>query len=271
MPDNLKALATRLSEIRLFLLDLDGTVYLEDQLIPGALEFIAGLREKSIEYVFLTNNSSKNSRQYFAKLTAMGFPVAPENVFTSGQATAMYLTREKPAPRIYLVGTQALHAEMADFGIIIADETVTDVDFMVIGFDRELTYQKLEHASLLLDRGVPFIATNPDLVCPIRDHRYLPDCGSMCAMLQNATNRQPTYIGKPNRIMVDLLVEKRGVESSQVAMIGDRLYTDIALGRNAGITTICVLSGESTAEQVANSPHQPDYVIDSIDALNSLI
>jgi phosphoglycolate/pyridoxal phosphate phosphatase family enzyme len=266
------SLAARINDIRLFLLDLDGTVYLEDQLIPGALEFIENVRRRGMQYIFLTNNSSRSATAYCEKLRKLGFPVTMDNVFTSGQATALYLLKEKATPpRIYLVGTRELHMELQGYGLTVVADPAAPVDYVVIGFDRELAYAKLEDACALLDKGVPFIATNPDLVCPIRDQRYIPDCGSMCQMIFNATGRNPQYIGKPEATMVQMLSEKTGIACEHIAMIGDRLYTDIALGRNAGITTICVLSGESNREQIAQSPHKPDFVIDSIAVLNSYL
>jgi 4-nitrophenyl phosphatase len=271
MSSQLTQLAARLDDVKLFLLDLDGTVYLEDELIPGAVEFIQRLRALSLQYVFVTNNSSRSAQHYLEKLTRLGFLVTLENIFTSGQATAHYLNRLKSHPSIYLVGTSALHAELTSYGITIREEIDGLIDYLVVGFDRELTYAKLEAACELLDRGVPFVATNPDLVCPIRDHRYIPDCGSICAMLENATGRKPVYIGKPDKTMVSILSEQKKVALDRIAMIGDRLYTDIALGANAGIMTICVLSGESDALQVSNSPHRPDFVIDSIAVLNSYL
>jgi 4-nitrophenyl phosphatase len=268
MAYDLSSLPGRLHNIKLFLLDLDGTVYLEDELIPGALEFIGRLRSRGLQYVFLTNNSSQSAQYYFEKLSRLGFPVTLENIFTSGQATACYLNKQMKNPAVYLVGTKALHNELKNLGITIRENPDDPVDYLVLGFDRELTYVKLEAACRLLERGVPFVATNPDLVCPLRGHRFIPDCGSICQMLENATGRKPLYIGKPNKTMVEPLAELRGIQVENFAMIGDRLYTDIALGPNTGILSICVLSGESDMTQVRESPHQPDYVIDSVAALN---
>lgn len=254
----------RLNAVELFLLDLDGTVYLGDEPIPGAVDFIRHLAAIGKRYVFLTNNSSKSADDYVKKLSAMQFSVRAEQVATSGQATGWYIARRTPGARIYVMGTEALKNEMAGFGLEILDETATEADFFVAGFDTELNYTKLRVACTLLDSGAAFVATNPDLVCPIGGDRYIPDCGSMCTMLENATGRQPMYIGKPHSLYIDYLRATRSVASNNLVMVGDRLYTDIAMGCNASIMSICVLSGESDREAVKKSPYQPDIVVDSV-------
>ncbi|MBD3345022.1 MAG: HAD-IIA family hydrolase [Chitinivibrionales bacterium] len=257
-----------LAHKELFLLDLDGTTYIENKLIPGALEFFDTLKQLHKQYIFLTNNSSKSNRDYVDKMTKMNIPVTSDNVFTSGQATAIYLTSGKIHPRIYLVGTHSLRIEFESYGIEVIESPLEEVDFLVVGFDIELNYRKLEDACTLLAMGIPYIATHPDLVCPIKENRFIPDCGSICQMLENATGRKPVYIGKPDKKMITLLCSQRGFSLDTVTMIGDRLYTDIAVGINAGVTTFCVLSGESTREDIEKSEFQPDYVIESIADLN---
>lgn len=254
----------RLNAVQLFLLDLDGTVYLGGEPIPGAVDFINHLNKIGKKYVFLTNNSSKSADDYVKKLTSMQFPVTPEQVATSGQATGWYIAKKKPGATVYIMGTEALKKEMAQFDLQILDESAKEADFFVAGFDTELNYQKLRTACDLLDNGSAFVATNPDLVCPMGGNRYIPDCGSMCMMLENATGRQPLYVGKPHSLYIDYLRETRGVSSNSLVMVGDRLYTDIALGCNASILSICVLSGEADSAAIKKSPYKPDIVVDSV-------
>ena len=259
--------AARIRNTRLFLLDLDGTVYRGGELIAGAQEFIGRLRAQGIHYVFLTNNSSQSAAEYVKKISHMALPVSPENIFTSGQATAHFLAQKKPGVRAYVVGTRSLAGELAAHGIVLSDGR-GPVDCVVVGFDMELTYDKIKTACELVDRGVDYIATNPDFVCPVQGKRSLPDCGSICFMIEQATGKKPFVIGKPRPAMVEIVCEKHGIALDHTAIIGDRLYTDIAVGRNAGILSICTLSGESSREDIARSDVKPDYVIESIDEMN---
>ena len=248
-------------EIELFLLDMDGTIYLDNELFDGSLDFINTLIKKNIRYVFLTNNSSSNLQNYVDKLTRIGVPATKENIFTSGMAMSVYLNENYPNQKVYLVGTKSLYNELLNYNINLVED---NPDIVVIGFDRELTYEKLEKACKFIDDGAIFLATNPDYVCPIANKRYIPDCGSMCDMITNATKKKPTYIGKPSPMMINLLKNKYKIDKEKIAMVGDRVYTDIMSGYNAGVKTICVLSGESTIETVENSEIKPDYVLNSV-------
>ncbi len=259
---------TNLCDIELFLLDMDGTIYLDDILFDGSLEFIQKIINKNKKYVFLTNNSSKNQNDYVKKVNKLNIPCSNENVFTSGMAMGLYLSQNYPNKKIYLLGTKALETELKSYGVLLVDD---NPDIVVVGFDRELNYQKLEKACEFLCNGAIFLATNPDLVCPIKDKRYIPDCGSICHMLTVATNKQPIYIGKPNPDMIYLLSKKFNIPCDKIAVIGDRVYTDIASGFNAKATTICVLSGESTMKTIEESEIKPDYIFNSIKDLINLI
>lgn len=266
-----KKIEEHIKKTRLFLLDLDGTMYLGKILIPGAKRFIRQLREQGIRYVFLTNNSSRSASDYLRKLTGFGIPVTIDNIFTSGQATGMYLSGKKRNRRgncrVYVVGTRSLAQELASYGIDVSDGKGV-VDYVVVGFDTELTYNKIRTACEQIDRGVSYIATNPDFVCPIGERRNLPDCGSICFMIEQATGKKPYIIGKPRSGMVDCICKKFQMTHNKVAIIGDRLYTDIRMGRNAGVLTICVLSGESNLKDIKQSPVKPDCTIESIKELN---
>ena len=258
----------RIKEIKLFLLDMDGTIYLDDELFPGSLDFINLLREKDINYIFLTNNSSKSQLDYLNKLERIGIPADLDNIFTSGNAMRLYLNKHYKDKKVYLVGTSSLEAELRKYNVHLVED---NPDIVVIGFDRELTYKKLEKACEAIDNGSLFLATNCDLVCPIKDKRYIPDCGSMCKMITNATGVEPTYIGKPSPLMIDILSEKLNIKKENIAMVGDRVYTDIAAGYNAKAFTICVLSGESTMDTINKSDIKPDLILDSIKDIIPLI
>jgi len=278
MPLLPKEVETRLKNATLFLLDLDGTMYRGAALIPGAATFIERLRQRKVGYVFLTNNSSRSAEEYRCALESRGIPATPEIVFTSSQATGLYLSRRKPHARVFVAGTGALCRELASFGLQIMNGCFGAVsgsgpdngavDFVVAGFDTELTYEKILIACSCVNIGVEYVATNPDYVCPVEDGRSIPDCGSICFMIEQATGKKPYIVGKPNPAMVLTMCDRLKAPVRETVMIGDRLYTDIAAGRAAGALTICVLTGESTRTDIERSPHKPDAVIESIDSIN---
>jgi len=253
-----------LRQVRCFLLDMDGTFYLGERLLEGALEFIDVLHQRGCEYLFLTNNSSKDSGQYVEKITRLGLPVSRDKILTSGEATAMHVQSLKPGARVYVVGTSALENEFGERGFELTDEVP---DFIVLGFDTTLTYAKLWKLCDLVRAGVPYLATHPDYNCPT-ETGFMPDIGAMISFVKASTGREPDLIvGKPNRLFVEKAAERTGIPVSAMCMIGDRLYTDIALGATAGIPTILVLSGETQADEVAESPHQPSYVFENLGAV----
>ena len=253
-----------LTKVRCFLLDMDGTFYLGEQLLEGALRFIDVLRQQGREFLFLTNNSSKDSQQYAEKITRLGLSISREKVLTSGEATAMHIQHQKPGARVYIVGTPALENEFVERGFLLTHEIP---DFAVLGFDTTLTYAKLWALCNLARAGVPYIATHPDYNCPTGTG-FMPDIGAMIAFVKAATGREPDLIvGKPNRLFVEIAAERMGVPISALCMIGDRLYTDIALGATTGIPTILVLSGETQADEVLMSPHQPRYIFQNLGAV----
>lgn len=256
-----------LADIRAFLLDLDGTIYLGPTPIPGAPEFIAFLKSTGRKHLFFTNNPSSDATAYAKKLCAMGIPAEPGDILTSGEATARYLAGQTSYRRLFVLGTPSFEAELQRHGL----EVVTaKPDAVVLSFDKTLTYAKLEAAALFLAKGLPYIATNPDAVCPT-EYGYIPDCGAMAALLEKATGRVPQYIGKPNAEMVAMGLEKLGVTADQTAMVGDRLYTDMEMGRRAGITRILVLSGETKEGDIPSGERRPDYIIESVASIRALI
>jgi 4-nitrophenyl phosphatase len=251
----------KLSTVRGFLLDMDGTFYLGDRLLEGALRFIDLLREQKKEFLFLTNNSSKHRRQYAEKISRLGLPLPEESVLTSGEATALYLRKKHPGADLFVVGTPSLEDEFRQHGFRLVQQ---EPQFLVLGFDTTLTYQKLWALCDFIRAGVPYIATHPDFNCPT-EKGFMPDVGAMIAFVKAATGREPDLVvGKPNRLIVDAAALKMGLQVNQLAMIGDRLYTDIALGQSSGIATVLVLSGETKIEDLKDSPFQPDYTFQNL-------
>ncbi len=251
----------KLCAVRGFLLDMDGTFYLGDRLLEGALRFIDVLHAQGKQFLFLTNNSSKHRSQYAAKISRLGLPISEEAVLTSGEATALYLQKQHPGADIYLVGTPSLEEEFRQFGFHLVQH---EPQLLVLGFDTTLTYQKLWMLCDFVRAGIPYIATHPDFNCPT-ETGFMPDVGAMIAFVEAATGRRPDLVvGKPNRLIVDAAAIKLNLPVEELAMIGDRLYTDIALGQTSGIATILVLSGETKLTDLDGSPYQPDYTFDNL-------
>ncbi len=256
---------SKLAHIKCFMLDMDGTFYLGNHLLPGALEFIDLLRQHNVPFLFLTNNSSRTQKEYAEKIRRFGLELTEEAIFTSGEATAIYLARRKPGAKLFVVGTPALEREFEEHGFDLTD---INPDFAVLGFDTTLTYAKLWKLCDLVTAGVPYIATHPDINCPT-ETGFMPDIGAMMALVAASTGKQPdVIIGKPYPPIVEALTEKLGLPVEALCMIGDRLYTDIALGKT-GLTTILVLSGETQREHLADSTIQPDFVMENLAELVS--
>lgn len=237
---------------------MDGTVYLGERLLPGVNELLAFFRRTGKRYLFLTNNSSKRRGDYLQKLRRLGVEgVSEDEIFTSGEAAAGYLRTRRPGARLCVVGTPALQAEFQAAGFVLDDDTP---EVVVLGFDTGITYARIQTLCDHVRAGLPFIATHPDLNCPV-DGGTIPDTGSFIALVEASTGRRPdVIIGKPFAPIIAALAEKTGVARTQVAMVGDRLATDIALGQH-GPTTVLVLSGETRPEQVADAEIPPDYVL----------
>ena len=259
-----------LAEKKLFLLDMDGTIYLDNELFPGTLPFLNYVREIGGRYLFLTNNSSRSVNAYVEKLERLGIDATADDFLTSVNALITHLKQKEPYHLCYAFGTESFREQLRAAGISVTDHLEDGIDCLLVAFDTELTFQKLEDACILLNRGVDFIATNPDWVCPTW-YGSVPDCGSVCEMLHRATGRRPLVIGKPQPEMAKLAMQATGFAPEETIMIGDRLYTDIASGVNAGIDTAFVLSGEGTREDLAQSEVTPTWVFDDITALLAAI
>lgn len=253
-----------LLSVKCFLLDMDGTFNLGNGLIDGSLYFIDTLKELGKDFLFLTNNSSKDRGMYAEKITRLGLPIPEDKVFTSGEATAIYLQQEHPAASVYVVGTPALEDEFRQHGFQLEED---NPQLIVLGFDTTLTYQKLWKLCDFVRADLPYIATHPDFNCPT-ETGYMPDTGAMIAFVRAATGREPDLVvGKPNRMIVDAVARKYGFRIEEMAMVGDRLYTDIALGQTSGITTCLVWSGETHPQDLVDSPFQPTYAFTNLGAI----
>ena len=253
----------KLKNIKLYLFDMDGTLYLGNKLFDFTEELLSKIKDSGGKYMFMTNNSSKSVADYIKKLKKLGIEAEYDDFITSSQATAYYLNKNHKGKTLYVCGTLSLKDELKSHGYRIT-ENLDEVDVIVMGFDTELTFKKLEDVSkLLLSRpNIPYIATNPDYVCPT-EFGSVPDCGSVCDMLYNVSGRRPLVIGKPEPLMPLLAMEHAGYKKEETVVVGDRIYTDIRSGVNAGVTTVLVMSGETTYEILEKSDIKPDYVMQS--------
>ena len=243
---------------KLFLLDMDGTIYLDDRLFDGVTDFLKYVRNIGGKYVFMTNNSSKSVDKYIEKLNKIGIKSDCDDFLTSTDATILAL-KKKNYNKIYALGTRSFKNQLIGSGLPVTDELCGGIDCLCMGFDTELTFKKLEDACRLLKNDIDYIATNPDWVCPT-EFGYVPDCGSVSEMIFNATGKRPKFIGKPEPEMAYLSMAKFGFTKEETAVIGDRIYTDIACGKNAGICTVFVLSGEGTKADIEKYGIKPDYI-----------
>ena len=250
---------TSLADITHLVIDLDGVLYRGDQPLPGLREFFAFLRQRPIPFILATNNSTRTPQEVVGKLARMGVEVFPEEVLTSGQATARYLAREYPrGTRVYVFGMPSLRQAMLEEGFVPADKGVAVV---VTSMDRDVTYEKLKRATLLIRGGARFVATNRDPTYP-SEEGLIPGTGSMIAALETASGVEPLSIGKPEPTMFELAMANMGAKPKTTATIGDRLDTDILGGQRAGLTTICVLSGSSSRAEA--EAFGPDFIFEDI-------
>lgn len=253
-----------LAEKRLFLLDMDGTIYLSQTLFDGTLDFLHHVKSIGGRYLFLTNNSSRGTDAYIEKLARLGIAAQAEDFLTSADATIRYLqTRYAPETLYYVCGTVSFKQQLRQAGLRVAETLCDEISVVLLGYDTELNYEKLETCCILLGRGADYVATHPDLVCPTW-YGSAPDCGSVIEMLHTATGRRPKVIGKPQPEMALLAMERFGATARETCLIGDRIYTDIACGCNAGIDTIFVLSGEGVLADIEKYHIQPTYCMRNI-------
>lgn len=250
-----------LAKTKQFLLDMDGTFYLGDALLPGALKFWTLCRERGIGCAFLTNNSSRGTEAYLRRLRGLGVThLDASQIFTSADATLLYLAEHRLGPSLLLIGTPSLEEQFTAAGYVLNGP---EPQAVVLGFDTTLTYDKLTALCRAVAAGLPYIATHPDLVCPVADG-FLPDVGAAIAYVEAAAGRRPdAVIGKPNAYIAQAAAKRYGCGLDALCMVGDRLYTDIALGA-CGCGTVLVLSGESQREDIPAAAHQPDLVCEDL-------
>jgi len=251
-------------EIKSFMLDMDGTFYLGDRLLDGSLEFIEAVAASGRDFLFLTNNSSHNAAHYVKKLARMGLAVEPRKVLTSGQAAAACALERFPNQKAFVLGNEFLFEELTEGGVPIDQE---HPDYVLIGYDTTLDYQKMTAVCDLVRAGLPYIATHPDFNCPT-ETGFAPDIGAIIAFIEASAGRRPDLIvGKPYRGIVDAALRRTGCRPGELAMVGDRLYTDIETGLKHGMTSILVMTGETTPEMLAASEIRPHRVYDRLSAM----
>ncbi len=255
---------------KLYLFDMDGTIYLGNRLFGGVKELLEKIASAGSAYVFITNNASKSVADYVKKLHGMGLKnVTEDNFFTSAQAAVLLMKERHGADLIFVQGTRSFVEECRQSGLNVTTEYDENARAVLVAYDPELTGEKMYvTCKMLTNLDVPYYATNPDRVCPV-DFGYVPDCGAMCRGYEFATGKTPVFIGKPNPEMILEVMKKFGAKPSDVVVIGDRLYTDVASGNNAGVDTLCVLSGEVTIKEVdaAQGVQKPTYVLEHVNKL----
>lgn len=263
------------AKIKHVALDMDGTIYLGSTLFPYTQAFLQTLRDNGISYSFLTNNPTKSSNDYLLKLQKLGIDATEEQMYTSSIATIDYIRMQYPeAKRIFTLGTPSMQAEFKKAGFEITSDSANDVpDILVVAFDTTLEYSRLCRAAWWASKtNIPYIATNPDWVCPTDQPTILVDCGSLCKAIEGATKRQPDIvIGKPNPNMLYCIRDKYNLKDDEIAMVGDRIYTDVATAQNAGSFGVLVLSGETTLEVSLTYDRQPDLTALSIKEFGELL
>jgi len=258
---------SELRQKKVFFFDLDGTLYLGEKLFDGVLDLIELLKDRGKKVFYLSNNSSSSTKDYILKLKKFNLPVSNEEIILSQHPTINYLHKNK-ITRIFLLGTSSLRQEFIEEGFILTDK---NPEIVVLAFDKELTYDRLEKASRFLQKGIPYIATHLDNKCPV-ENGYIPDAGGIAALLYKTTERLPRVFGKPNKEMLLFKLEQLNLPPNIAVMVGDRLYTDIKMGISAGITTCCVLSGETDLEMIHQSDEfTPDFIIEGIWSLSDII
>ena len=264
----------KLAGIKHVALDMDGTIYMGDSLFPYTIPFLERLKSMGISYSFLTNNPSKSLDDYLQKLEKMGIHATPEEMYTTTVATIDYIKSHYPeARRLFLLGTPSMISQFEQAGFISTADDADDVpDLIVAAFDLTLVYSRLCRAAWWISQGIPYIATNPDKVCPTNLPTVLVDCGSICKCLEHATGRKPDItLGKPDPNMLLGILQQKQLRPDQIAMVGDRIYTDIAMAQNAGAVGVLVLSGETTLEVANAAPNPPDIIAANIGELGEML
>ncbi len=261
-----------LKKKKLFLFDMDGTIYLDDELFAGAKELLGEIKRRGGKYVFITNNSSKSRRAYVEKLTRLGIEADEDDFFTSAMATAVYLNDNYPGKLAYCMGTRSMMDEMRRAGVRVTQSLEDGPELVLAGYDTELTYKKLNDVCYLLSTrpDMPYVATHPDYVCPA-SYGFAPDLGCFMDMIERSCGRRPVVIGKPKPAMVLSCEKHLGVGGDETVVVGDRIYTDVASGVNAGVTSVLVLSGETKPEDIPKYDVKPTFVLAGVKMMYELL
>lgn len=256
-----------LARVKTFVLDMDGTIYLGGRLFPWTRPFLERVRATGRDFCFFTNNSSQNREAYLEKLARMGIEVCPEKMLISNGVILEWLRERHPGESAYVVGTPALEEDFRQAGIRLDREAP---GYVVLGFDTSLTYEKLRLACHFIRNGAPVYGVNPDWNCPV-EGGFIPDCGSIAALVKASTGVQCEFFGKPSRHTLRYLLAHTGCREEELAVVGDRLYTDIAIAEGTAVTSILVLSGETQRKDLQGSAVQPDIVCESLEELSRLL
>lgn len=264
----------KLSKIKHIALDMDGTIYMGNTLFPYTIPFLEKLKRLKITYSFLTNNPSQSLDDYIFNLKKMGIHAEKQEIYTTTGATIDYIKEHYPkAKRLFLLGTESMISQFEKAGFISTRDTPDDIpDIIVAAFDMSLTYSRLCRAAWWVSKKIPYIATNPDRICPTDQPTVLVDCGSICQCITYATGRAPDIVlGKPDPNMLYSISRHKQLKADEIAMVGDRIYTDIAMAHNSGALGVLVLSGETTPDMVSNSSTQADLVVENIEKLGMML
>lgn len=255
--------------VRHVVLDMDGTLYKGTRVFQQTRPFLARLRALRIGRTFLTNNTSRSKAEYVTKLRNMEIDAQPEDIYTPAESVFVYLRRHSPkVKRLAILGTPSLVEEFAAHGYTHDWDAPEAV---VVGFDTTLTYERLCRTAYWIDRGLPFLATHPDLVCPTDEPTVLVDCGAICACLTAATGTKPIVFGKPNPSILTELLERLQLKPQEMMMVGDRIYTDMKMAHEAGVPSALVLTGETQAHEVSDLALKPDFVADDVGQLGEML
>lgn len=253
-----------LKKKKAFLFDIDGTLSVGNTLFEGSKDLLDYIEDIGGKAYYITNNSTASTEAYIEKFAKWNIKTDASQFVTAGNVSIDYLIRNHKEDKIYVVGTASYVKELKKNNLRVTEVADDDCDLVLVAFDNELKYEKLYGAcKLLSEKDIPFLATNPDLCCPA-PFGFIPDCGSICMMIENSVNKKPVYLGKPNACVVEMCLEDGGFSKDEAIVLGDRLYTDIACGINAGVDTCALLTGETSYEEISNSSYKPDLVYENI-------
>ena len=265
--DSIESSKDVLKGIKCFILDLDGTVYLGDRILEGSIKFLEKLEKNNIPFKFFTNNSSKNAEVYIKRIKKMGFNLSDDMMLISNYVIINYIKENMPNKKVFVLGTEYLKNDFRQANINVVTD---DADVVVVGFDTSLVYENVSKACELIRNGATFFGVNPDFNCPTEDG-FIPDCGSICSMITASTGVVPEYFGKPSHHTLKYVLENTGFKEEEIAFVGDRLYTDIAIGKDNNSVTILVLSGEAKLEDLVQSEIQPTLIFNSLGDVKNVL